>query len=401
MAHAILISADCHAAVKSDGQGSNPHDAEMRRYVSPGYREAYDAWLEERPRMGAEVVARMGNELFADVDERDNVVRRDFRIKAQDDDIAGTAGWDPQRRIQELESDGVVADIIYPNGVPFQVAFNTRGVSAELELEGVRAYNRWLAEFCSYSPERHAGCAVLQVSDVGEAVNDVDWAWRHGLRAVFLDPMADGGPHYNHPCYEPLWRACAERAMPVVFHSSPLTPFDYGPYPGSTAIFTYETTWFAHRPFWFICCGGVLERYPGLKVLFAEQGETWAPAMLAELDLRAGAGVLGRAAVRHMKLKPSEYWYRQCALTTTGSIAVGLRHATGVDNIMWGTDYPHMEGSYPNSVTVLKKSLAGIPADEAVKMIGGNAVRFFNFDLAKLQQVADRVGPELSDLIAA
>jgi predicted TIM-barrel fold metal-dependent hydrolase len=89
------------------------------------------------------------------------------------------------------------------------------------------------------------------------------------------------------------------------------------------------------------------------------------------------------------------------ALTTTGSIAVDLRHATGVDNIMWGTDYPHMEGSYPNSVMVLKKSLAGIPAEEAVKMIGRNTARFFNFDLAKLQEVADRVGPNLSDLIAA
>jgi predicted TIM-barrel fold metal-dependent hydrolase len=195
--------------------------------------------------------------------------------------------------------------------VPFQAAFNTRGVSVELEREGARAYNRWLAEFCSHNPERHAGCAVVHVSDVGEAVADVDWACRHGLRAAFLDPMADGGPHYNHPCYEPLWRACAERAMPVVFHSSPLTPFDYGPYPGSTAIFSYETTWFAHRPFWFICFGGVLERYPDLKVVFAEQGDTWAPAMLVELDMRARAGVLGRATVRHMKLKPSEYWYRQ------------------------------------------------------------------------------------------
>jgi predicted TIM-barrel fold metal-dependent hydrolase len=99
-----------------------------------------------------------------------------------------------------------------------------------------------------------------------------------------------------------------------------------------------------------------------------------------------------------MKHKPSEYWYRQCALTTTGSIAVDLRHATGIDNIMWGSDYPHMEGSYPNSLKVLKKSLAGIPADEAARMIGGNAARVFNFDLAKLQKVADRVGPELSEL---
>jgi hypothetical protein len=191
MARAILISADCHAAVKSDGQGSNPHDSEMRRYVSPGYREAYDAWLAARQQMAAEVAARMGNELFADIDEDDNVIRRDLSIKPRDEDIAGTAGWDPQRRIRELESDGVVADIIYPNGVPFQAAFNTRGVSAELEREGARAYNRWLAEFVSHNPERHAGCAVLQVSDVGE-VTDVDWACRHGLRAAFLDPMANG-----------------------------------------------------------------------------------------------------------------------------------------------------------------------------------------------------------------
>lgn len=92
--------------------------------------------------------------------------------KPQDDDIVGTAGLDPQRRIRELESDGVVADLIYLNGVPFQAAFNTRGVSAELEREGARAYNRWLGESCSHNPERHAGCAVLQVSDVGEAVAD-------------------------------------------------------------------------------------------------------------------------------------------------------------------------------------------------------------------------------------
>jgi predicted TIM-barrel fold metal-dependent hydrolase len=385
-----MISADCHAASANEAGGANPRDDEFREFVAPAYRGAFDEFLKARAAHRKRLLDRMGGQLH---------VRAGGRNPLEAAERDGGKTWDAARRLKELEQDGVAAEVLYPNCVPFQASFNAGAESPELEWEGARAYNRWAAAVCSGNPGRQAAAAVVPIHDIDMAVAEVRGSRETGLRAVFLDPLAAGNPMYNDLRYEPLWRVCADLQMPVVFHGSPKTPFDYGPRPGSTAIFVMETEWFAHRPFWFLCYGGVFERHPDLNVVFSEQGDEWVASTLARMDLRYRDERLGTTLHDQITRTPSEYWRRQCAMTSTGSIPTGSRHAVGVRNIMWGSDYPHMEGSYPKSRQILCGSLKGVPDGEAALMIGGNVARVFGFDLAELALVAEQIGaPDLGEL---
>ena len=142
----------------------------------------------------------------------------------QDDTEAAIGGgrsgaFDADRRIEELEADGIVADVIFPDGTqdnttPFDASSGpgAKGADWELQTVGAWAYNRWLADFCSLHPGRHAGIAVITVHDVDETVRQVTWAKEHGLRGVLLPAGVGPLPFYNHPRYEPLWSVCEELA---------------------------------------------------------------------------------------------------------------------------------------------------------------------------------------------
>ena len=140
----------------------------------------------------------------------------------QDDTEAAVGGgrsgaYDADRRIVELEADGIVADVIFPDGTqdnttPFDASSGpgAKGADWELQTVGAWAYNRWLADFCALHPGRHAGIAVITVHDLDETVRQVTWAKEHGLRGVLLPAGVGSLPFYNHPRYEPLWAVCED-----------------------------------------------------------------------------------------------------------------------------------------------------------------------------------------------
>jgi predicted TIM-barrel fold metal-dependent hydrolase len=149
---------------------------------------------------------------------------------------------------------------------------------------------------------------------------------------------------------------------------------------------------------------GVLERHPDLQFVFTEQGTAWIPETLGTLDFffdRMGSATgsqeleWGQSVVSQLSMRPSEYWSRQCHVGSSfmRPAEAALRHSVGVDRIMWGSDYPHKESSYPFSTEALRLSFAGIDPVEVQQMLGGNAARLFGFDLEGLSEVAARVGP--------
>jgi len=379
----VVISSDCHG-------GANVTD--YRPYLEARYLDEFDAWL-----------ATFENPF-------DDIVGED-----------GSRNWDSSRRLREMEADGVVAEVLFPNTVPPffpKVSLVSQPPGAEAgDLDrrwaGLRAHNRWLADFCADAPGRRAGIAQIMLHDVEGSVAEIRWAAEHGLTGGILLPGAPPGsglPPLYAPDYEPIWSACEDVGLPVNSHSGSAAP-DYGDYDSARVMFLLEVTWWAHRTLWQLLFSGVMERHPNLQFVFTEQGTAWVPEELTRLDyyqgrLTGAGGAAGSqeakfgASTHQLSLKPSEYWARQCHLGSSfiRRPEVEMRHQVGVDRIMWGSDFPHLEGCWPFSRTHLRMAFAGVPEPEVRAMVGANAARVYGLDLDALAPLAEQFGPSPADV---
>ncbi|HEX4018381.1 MAG TPA: amidohydrolase family protein, partial [Frankiaceae bacterium] len=201
---------------------------------------------------------------------------------------------------------------------------------------------------------------------------------------------------------------CEELGMPLNHHSGSAAP-PMGPTNVDQVIFLLEVTWWAHRALTALMTSGALERHPGLQLVFTEQGTAWIPAELFRLDYffdRMGTAVgsqehvWGAPVVSKLSLKPSEYWARQCHVGASFMRAdeAKLRGAVGVDKIMWGSDYPHKEASFPFSREAIRLAFADCTPAEAAAILGGNAAQLYGFDLVALASHAARVGPSVQEV---
>ncbi len=402
MSRLLVISSDCHAGLPA---------AEYRDYVDPQHREMFDMALPVQNEMLQKASQKF---LVADVN-------REWR-RGREADLSGA--WDHEARLRVLDGDGIAGEVIFPDGItemntpPFGAGLSlpTEEVDPELQWAGARAHNRWLAELCQMAPERRAGVAIVPALwDVDEAVREVRWARDKGLRGVLLPCMWGKLAPYHHPKYDPLWAACQELGLVIHFHSGPAPTEDYfggsmfaadGPeLPGAVGIYISEVAWWNVRPLTFLIWGGVFERFAELKVAITEGTCIWVPSYLELLDQRYEvtpySAKLGDYT-SHMSMKPSEYFARNVRVGAScmPRREAELRHEIGLDNIMWGSDYPHPEGAWPQTREQMVETFRGLPAAELAAMLGGNAAAFYDFDTAALQPLVDRIGPEPSAFAA-
>ena len=386
----LLISADCHAG---------PLAEQARGYVDPKHRAAFDAWHTDTAQMLRRRAEHTGESIYGDE------ALGDFASESKVARGGMDGAWDSKRRLEELEADGIVAEVIFPGGSmqtvsPFGTGLMTYQFEQDPALwaEGARAYNRWLADFCAEARGRRAGVGLVTVDDVAAAVREVRWLREQGLLGgIALPNDTNGHPFYNHPRYEPLWSVCAELSMPVHTHSG-WTP-NYGNHAGSLGIFLQEVTWWAHRPLWFLLWSGVFERHPGLRLVMTEQGSNWVIAALAEMD-RNYQMPMFRQLRRTLPMKPSDYFRRQCFLGASflDENAAAARYQIGVDKLLWGSDYPHIEGTWPHTRERLQQVFAGVSREEVAGMLGGNAARVYGFDQALLAPLAAEFGPPVASI---
>ncbi|MDJ0344844.1 amidohydrolase family protein [Streptomyces sp. H10-C2] len=377
-----VISADCHA-------GADLLD--YRPYLASGQHETFDAW--------AATYVNPYQDLIAPEASRN---------------------WDSGRRLAELEADGIVAEVVFPNTVPPFFPSGSLLAPApskeefELRWAGLRAHNRWLADFCAQAPGRRAGVAQILLNDVDAAVREVRWAKEHGLAGGILLPGAPPGsgvPELYSAVYDPLWAVCAELDVPVNHHGGSASP-PLGDEPAARAVFMVETTWFSHRALWHLMFGGAFRRHPGLRLVLTEQGSGWIPGVLDMLEYYHGRLVSAatRAATAEAKFGtgladsmgkgPKEVWRDNCYVGASfmRPHEVPLRDRIGLEKIMWGSDYPHDEGTYPYTREGLRIAYAGLPTDEIAAMAGGNAARVYGFDLGLLDPIAAKAGPTVAEI---
>jgi len=375
-----LVSCDCHAAATP---------AEYRERLEPAFRSAYDAMLADvhaLRRRTAQVIGPMAPSGDGDAER-----------------APLSARWTTARRLAELDRDGIAAEVIFPqpagrNAPPFYNVFghpyDARDPAAA--AAGCRAYNRWLADFVRESPqpERHAGLALIGiVDDVPAAVKEIEWAKGAGLRGVILRSQPLSGTGWHDPRFEPIWSVCEDLALPIHTHGG--EGLETGDFPGATSIFFTEVCWFAHRLFWHLLWSGVLERHPNLRLVFTEQFADWIPGMLKRLDMQYAGSVSSATLPSGLSRAPSEYWARQCCVGASFMTRdeCGMRHAIGVPTILWGSDFPHEEGTWPDTAAALHATFDGVPERELRAMLGENAMRVYGFDPARLAIHAARIGP--------
>jgi predicted TIM-barrel fold metal-dependent hydrolase len=374
-----LISADTHAG------GSH---AAYREYLDPDLRDDFDAWREK--------------------------YRNPFRDLG---DQRRLRNWDNDMRNGQQDEDGVVGEVIFPNTVPpFFPTFvlfapPPRPEDYRHRLGGIRAHNRWLADFCAEYPERRAGIGQVFLNDIDDALEDVRYVAEHGLRGGILlppvPPDVDWIKPLNHPDYDRLWAVCEELGVPINSHGGTGAP-RYAPLPSSALIMVAETLHYSRRPFLFMLLSGVFERFPRLKFVMTEQGCAWVPAVLDQLD-----GML--ASVRNTRslgelrfkdehvlpLSATEYFQRNVWMGVSFPSRADLKAARtvlGIDRIMWGSDYPHDEGTFPYTTEHLRQVFHDWPEDDLRRVLAGNAANVYGFDLGALAPAAARLGPAVDEV---
>ena len=281
---------------------------------------------------------------------------------------------DPHLRIKEMEKDGVDAEIIF--GI---LGVASRVQDHEAANEMLRIYNDWLKEFCSHYPDRHIGLACLPYGDIDAAVKEIHRVAKMGIKGLELSCSWDMEPMW-HPMWEPLWKAVNDVQLPLHFHTFPAVPPDMiGKHPGRVgrSVFFTIVSGFQMNLVNILAAvigANVLERYPNVRIAFGESGSGWIPYALDRMDFEWE----DRFTDLGLKMKPSDYWRRQCKATFQfDRIGAKLIDDMGAESLMWGSDYPHGDGVWPHSDKYIKEQFVDVPAEQVKMITCTNAGKFY------------------------
>jgi predicted TIM-barrel fold metal-dependent hydrolase len=283
---------------------------------------------------------------------------------------------DPDLRIKDQDLDGVQGEVLY--GI---LGSSARLNDAEAATEMLYIYNRWLEEFCATHPQRFAGIACVPNDDMDAAVAEVELIGKNGvLRGIEIPCTQDMHALFDSH-WHPLWKAAEAANLPVHLHTIGGTKPNFEGLPPLQArqAFAVYLTGFQVAMSRFLMeaiYGGIFEIAPRLKLVFGESGIGWIPYILEHMDLEWEDQFKDLT----LTMKPSEYWRRNCYATyQSDRVGVKLLDELGEDNIMWGSDFPHPDGVWPDSQEFIANELAGVPDARRRKIICDNARHLYRF----------------------
>lgn len=273
---------------------------------------------------------------------------------------------DGSRRGEDQDIDGLEAEFLYPGYFPM---FYTKNIDLLVDLQ--KNYNDWLNDFCGASKGRLYGLAALPVQNPEAAVAELKRIAKLGYKGAIVPSNAPKGTHYCDDIYDPIWAAAEEIGMPISFHVGCFSHMpgwvveaqkrDSIAMYGNTAALIQETLI-------DLMCRGVCERYPNLKFVVAEFNAGWIGYWLD----RVNQGWARDYASNPDLPKPrpvEEIWKRQFYTTIEDDqAALRTRDMIGEDRLMWGSDYPHTDSTWPCSMEVLDEMFADFPAEARAKI---------------------------------
>ncbi len=323
-----------------------------------------------------------------------------------------------RERVKQLDLEGIAGEIVHVGHqgatTPWFSQIN-RPHPAEMRWVGVKAYHRWLADDMADADGRAFGVGDSgPCLDMAATVAELHWIADHGF--VSVSAPGNINPHELPPVYdrsfEPFWAACAERGLVLSVHAgwgtkqgsifdfitalhekTKTQPDDRGRHEQLAAQGRDQPSPFAlnigpRRLFWQLMLGGVFDRHPDLRLCLTEVRADWIPATLDELDRQHDAGDV------RFKMKPSDYFRAHVWVTPSSPRRneIAMRHKLGLEHFMFGVDFPHPEGTWPNSREWIRDAFVDVPDHEVRMILGENAIDCYGLPADRLRAVADRIG---------
>lgn len=296
--------------------------------------------------------------------------------KQQMGSLVSLGAVDPDARLKDLDRDGVWGEVMYPNLAFFCVHRMRR---ADLQAATCRVYNDWIADTFFQRSDRFCPVAILPVLDIEATVQELRRVSKRGFKAALLPAHIDSRP-YNDTAYEAVWREAAACGMPLSFHAGTGRTQTPAHGPGGAIVNYVVTVSSPMETIAYFCGSGVLERHPDLRIVIVECGSGWlAWALHAMDDIYHQHAMFVRPK---LELLPSEYFRRQGGVTFQND-PVGFHNLkfTGDRCLLWGSDYPHPEGTWPQSREILARQLVDVPSSTADRILLENAQELYGFSV--------------------
>ena len=298
-----------------------------------------------------------------------------MRVQGRYKEGSTQGGWDPHVRIKDMDLDHVDAEVIYPT-IAF---FVWRVPDPAYRVALMDSYNRWLADYCKTAPDRIIGLGLIAIHDTNVALRQIRDVSKLGLRGICIPSNAPKDKPFTHKDYEPIWAAVQDTKLPISLHV--FTGAEAPPEITNFLIrYTVIPSYISETITTFIS-GGIFERYPNLKLVSVEVDVGWMANYLQRIDhayerhrYRTGLGDV-------LKEMPSYYFKRQVFGTFMDDRAgVVMRNEIGIKNIMWSSDYPHSDSTWPHSQEVIKRIFAGIPEPDKRRILLDNVKELYSLN---------------------
>jgi predicted TIM-barrel fold metal-dependent hydrolase len=302
-------------------------------------------------------------------------------------DTPGTGS--AESRLQEQDIDGVDAEVLFAG---IGAASITHLSDDRVHQAMVSAYNAYLADYCAVAPDRLIGVGVIPDRGLEVALSELEHCARLGLKAVCLERFPSGRS-YSTSDDDRFWAAAVDIQMPVTIHVTllrdpsdpafsfpkrPATPYRVPDSFERMARYGVRGAMSAVQ----LIVSGVFDRFPRMQVYFAENQIGWIPSFLQEMDhqyVRHRFWAEKLYGWKPLARLPSEYVRGNCHWGFfNDAFGVSVRHYIGVERIMWGSDFPHVETDWPHSAEALEDNFRGVPEPDRHRMVVQNAIDFFH-----------------------
>ena len=293
---------------------------------------------------------------------------------------AHAGAFDPSARLGVMDAERIDAVVLYPT-----IGLGAWGITnPATAIAFARAYNDWLASFCAADPARLRGAAMVPFQDPAGATAELRRAVDQlGFVAAFVRPNPGLGRTLADPAFDPFWAAAEDLGIAVGVHEGlqPAVPHLAAARRPTNALLQHAASHTLEQMFAFaqlVSCG-VMERFPALRFVFLESGGGWMPYWLGRLDHHVKTY---GAYAPEMRLTPSEYFRRQCwvSFEIDEDHLAALAPLVGVDRIVWGSDYPHADSTFPGAVAELREAIAPLSADDRERIIAANGLELYGLD---------------------
>jgi predicted TIM-barrel fold metal-dependent hydrolase len=294
-------------------------------------------------------------------------------------------GWGPDTQLEAMDDEGIDKAVLFPTRGFY--AIGKEYADDNLAAAIARAYNDWLVQFCAKAPDRMLGCGLIAPQSIDKAIAEVRRMKRElGFKCVFLRPNPVRRRNWHDPAYDPLWEAIQQEGLAIGFHEG--WPSDLPVAMGERFDGSNEDLWMTEHvachpveAMYACLCfimGGILARFPGLRVGFLESNCSWLPFWLWRMDEHYEHRehvVKGR-----MPLRPSEYFKRHCYVSIEAEEKLGKNTVDyiGDSNIVFSTDYPHEDSRYPHALETFDELPLG--EESKKKILWDNSARLYNLD---------------------